>query len=191
MSSDDSPGPGWTKGLDGQWYQDDEPVSQELGAAPREVRSASTNPSPPSGPVGEAAPVRFFAVATIMAALVLVGAFGSLGVFFLIQPTSTRIGILLTAMAMGFALVASKAPYMATAGPDGSVVFRALRRSKQTNISRISRISFSSGSRGASSWVFAFDGTTARLSGRGGRVLARYVIERNPLVDYPRHRFPS
>lgn len=44
----------------------------------------------------------------------------------------------------------------------------------------MTRIALRTGGRGASSWIFQFDGTTALLGDIGGKALARYVIDRNP-----------
>jgi hypothetical protein len=129
-------------------------------------------------------------VATIIGAPILVGVFGLLGLSALTAPTGRSAGIVLTTIAVVIGLFTSRTPYMATAGPDGSLAFKALLGSKETNVSRISRIYLHSGGR-ASSWVFQFDGTAAKLGDIGGKALARYVIERNPSVDYPRRRFTN
>jgi hypothetical protein len=84
-------------------------------------------------------------------------------------------------VALGFA----RRPYVASVRPDGTLTFKAFFGSTDTTLARVSRIALSTGGRGRSSWVFSFDGTTAVLGDLGGRALARYVIERNPAVEYP------
>jgi hypothetical protein len=78
-----------------------------------------------------------------------------------------------------------RTPYVAIARPDRSLTFRAVTGSVTTSISRISRITLSTGARGGESWFFYFDGTRAKLADLGGRALARYVIDNNPAVEYP------
>jgi hypothetical protein len=128
-------------------------------------------------------------VATIIAPPILVGGFGLFGLAALSDPKGRPIGIVLTAVAVLVALLASRTPYVAIVRPDGSLTFKALIGSKETSVSRVSRMRLSTGARGASSWIFQFDGTSARLGDIGGKALARYVIDHNPSVEYPRGRF--
>jgi hypothetical protein len=198
-----SPGPGWTKGLDGKWYEDEEPAP---GAAPvtnappsrwaspspsagpgGEPSSPWAPPSLPADPGGETPPTRFYAMATIIGPPILVVGFGIVGLSALSDPSGRLIGIACTAIAVFAALSALRTPYVAIVGPDGSLTFRTLTGSKETGISRVSRVGRRVRGR-ASTWVFEFDGTSASLSDVGGRALAHYVIERNPSVDYPRGR---
>ena len=98
------------------------------------------------------------------------------------------VGIVAAVIAMLFVVLALRMPYVAIAGPDGSLTFKALGRMTETSIAQVSRISYrrSGGARaGGSIWLFYFDDTRAQLGNWAGRSLARYVIARNPAVQYP------
>jgi hypothetical protein len=182
-------GPGWTQGLDGQWFEDEEPAPAETGPPTYAVTAPAATTPQWADPGAGAPDMRFYAVIMIIAAPLFIGAFGLLGGFALSAPTGRTAGIVLTSVAVLATLFAVKTPYMAVVDPDGSLTFRAITGSKETNISRISGIGLSTGARGGSSWIFRFDGTTAALGDIGGRALARYVTERNPSVGFPRGRF--
>ncbi len=143
--------------------------------------------SPDSG--GQGPQTRFYAVATIIAPPVFVVFFTLIAVSALPSRSGRAIGIVAAVLAILFAVTFSRRPYVAIVRPDGSLTFKALIGSTETAISRVSRISLRTGARGASSWIFEFDGTRALLGDIGGRGLARYVIERNPAVEHPVGRF--
>jgi hypothetical protein len=128
-------------------------------------------------------------VATIIAPPVFVVFFTLIAVSALPSRSGRAIGIVAAVLAILFAVTFSRRPYVAIVRPDGSLTFKALIGSTETAISRVSRISLRTGARGASSWIFEFDGTRALLGDIGGRGLARYVIERNPAVEHPVGRF--
>ncbi len=113
----------------------------------------------------------------------------------LVSSGQIPIGIVFAAVAIGSALIGLRIPYVAIARPDRSLTFKSLTRTISTNLSHVERITRQSGGRGGSSWVFYFDGTRAQLNNRSGRILAGYVVDRNPHVEYPpsldRHRLPT
>jgi hypothetical protein len=185
MSSEGSPGPGWDKGSDGTWIKFDQPVPP--------MAEPPTNEHPLEAAPAHAADLggttRFYAVASIVAVPVFVVIFAMIARFALPDPSGRPVGIGAAVLALLLAVLFLRTPYVAIVSPDGSLTFKALTRTSETSISRISRIGLSTGARGASSWIFQFDGSTARLGDIGGRALARYVIDRNPTVEYPVGRF--
>jgi hypothetical protein len=138
---------------------------------------------------GEAPPTRFYSVTTIIVPPVFVGFFALIAVSAIPDHAGRPIGIGAAVLAVLFSLIFSRKPYVAIVRYDGTLMFKALVGSKETAISRVTRIALRTGSRGASAWIFQFDGTTALLGDIGGKALARYVIERNPTVEYPVRRF--
>jgi hypothetical protein len=133
--------------------------------------------------------VRLYSVTTIIVPPVFVGFFTLIAVSAIPNDSGRPIGIGAAVLAVLFALIFSRRPYVATVRQDGSLTFKALIASKETAISRVSRIGLSTGARGVSSWIFQFDGTSAKLGDIGGSALAHYVIERNPAVEHPVGRF--
>jgi len=174
--------------LDGNWYEAEESAPQTTDPEPSEALSTAAPPARPAERPGAAVTTRFYAVATIIVPPVFVVVFGLVGISALAHPGPRVIGIFLTAIAVLAAYFGLRTPYVAVAGQDGSIVFKALLRSKETSISRVSRIWLRTGNRSAT-WIFDFDGMSAALGDPGGKALARYVIDRNPSVDYPQRRF--
>jgi hypothetical protein len=143
--------------------------------------------SPDTG--GHQPQTRYYAVATIIAPPVFVIFFTWIAISAIPTHSGRPIGIGAAVLAVLFVLIFSRRPYVAIVLPDGSLTFKALIGSKQTAISRVTRIGLRTGARGAASWIFEFDGTRALLGDIGGKALARYVIECNPAVEYPVSHF--
>jgi hypothetical protein len=139
--------------------------------------------SPDQG--GRASQVRFYAITTIIVPPVFVLFFTLIAVSAIPNHSGRAVGIVAAVLAVLFVVLFSRRPYVAIVRPDGSLTFKALVGSKETAISRISRIGLRTGTRGAASWIFYFDGTTAPLGDIGGRALARYVTARDPTVEHP------
>jgi hypothetical protein len=188
MNSEEPPGRGWDKGPDGTWIKFDQPAPP-IAEPPTNQHPLEAAPSHAAGLGGEEPNRRFYAVLMIVGVPVFVGIFVMIARSALPDPAGRPIGIGAAALALLLALVFLRTPYVAIVSPDGSLTFKALTRTKETSISRISRIELSTGANGASSCIFQFDGSTARLSDIGGSALARYVIDRNPAVEYPVGRF--
>jgi hypothetical protein len=146
-------------------------------------------PISPGVPGAPAPQMRFYSVTTMIVPPVFIGVFVLVAVAALPNHASRPVGIgaaVLAVLFLGFA----RRPYVGIVGPDGSLTFKALVGSKQTTISRVTRVGLrSGGARGGSSWIFHFDATKAVLGDIGGSRLARYVIACNPAVEYPGHRF--
>jgi hypothetical protein len=102
-----------------------------------------------------------------------------------------EIGFVFVALAVFATVAALRVPYVAIVRSDGSLTFKALTRTVTTNLSRVERITRSSGARGGTTWIFYFDGTRAQLNNRSGRALAGYVVQHNPRVEYPSSLIPS
>jgi hypothetical protein len=96
-------------------------------------------------------------------------------------PPGVLFGLLFAVLV---ALIATRTSYLAIVHSDGSLTFKSLIGSKNTNVSRVTRIAFGR-NRGGASWTFEFDGTKAQLVGNAGKALARCVISSNPGVEYP------
>jgi hypothetical protein len=143
--------------------------------------------SPDTG--GHQPQTRYYAVATIIAPPVFVLLFTWIALSAIPTHSGRPIGIGAAVLAVLFALIFSRRPYVAIVLPDGSLTFKALIGSKETAISLVTRIGLRTGARGATSWIFEFDGTRALLGDIGSKALARCVIERNPAVEYPVSRF--
>jgi hypothetical protein len=188
MNSEEPPGPGWDKGPDGTWIKFDQPVPP-MAEPPTNQHLLVAPPSHAAVSGAEGPHRRFYAVASIVAIPVFVGIFAVIARFALPDPSGRPIGIGAAVLALLFAVLFLRTPHVAIVSPDGSLTFKALTLTRETSVSRISRIGLSTGARGASSWTFQFDGSTARLGDIGGRALARYVIDRNPAVEYPVGRF--
>jgi hypothetical protein len=160
---------------------------------PRTNRGSWATPSPTSSSadLGDGGPQeRFYSLTTIIVPPVFVAFFILIAVSELSSHSGRSVGIGAAILAVLFVLIFSRRPYVAIARRNGSLTFKALVGSKNTAISRISRIQYRTGGpRGGSSWAFQFDGTEAVLADFGGKALARYVIERNRDVAYPVHRF--
>jgi hypothetical protein len=92
------------------------------------------------------------------------------------------VGIVAAVLAVLMFVFLLRRPYVAIVRSDGSLTFKCLTGSKQTTISRISRIGIVRGVRGGGSWIFYFDGTRAVLGDVGGLQLKRYLIARNPAL---------
>jgi hypothetical protein len=152
------------------------PEAQNSLAPPAQT---SLTPPAPSDPVEQR-----FSSLSIFAAFPFALIFGSIAVS-LVSNGHPPIGIIFLAFAVGVAVMALRVPYVAIAGPDGSLTFKALTRSVTTNLSHVERIAHRSGGRSGSSWIFYFDGTRAQLNNWAGRSLAGYVVDHNPQVDYP------
>jgi len=129
-------------------------------------------------------PRRFYAITTIVAAPIFILVLTVIALAAIPTRGGRTVGIIAAIGAALFLVTFIRRPFVATARPDGSIMFRALLGSTQTTVSRISRIWIRSSGRGYSV-VFEFDGTRALLADLGGSALARYVVERNPRVDAP------
>jgi uncharacterized membrane protein YgcG len=141
---------------------------------------SSLSPPAPSNPVEQ----RFSAL-SVFAAFPVAFVFGSVAVS-LISAGQRPIGVVFLVVAVGTAVMGLRVPYVAIAGSDGSLTFKALTRTISTNVSHVERITHRSGGRGGgSTWAFYFDGTRAQLNNRSGRTLAEYVVDHNPQVQYP------
>jgi hypothetical protein len=103
----------------------------------------------------------------------------------LISAGQRPIGVIFLVVAIGAVVMGLRVPYVAIAGSDGSLTFKALTRTSTTDLSHVERITHASGARGGSTWAFYFDGTRAQLNNRSGRTLAEYVVDHNPQVAYP------
>ena len=133
-----------------------------------------------------------FSAFSVVAAFPVALIFGGVAVSAL-SAGQAVIGVVFAAITVGICLVGLRIPYVAIVGPDGSLNFKALTRTVTTHLSHVQRITRTSGGRGGSSWIFYFDGTRAQLNNRSGRMLAAYVVDHNPRVDYPaslqQHRY--
>jgi hypothetical protein len=127
-----------------------------------------------------------FSALSVLAAFPVAFVFGSVAVS-LISAGQLPIGVVLLVVAVGAAVMGLRVPYVAIAGSDGSLTFKALTRTITTNLSHVERITRRSGGRSGSSWVFDFDGTRAQLNNWSGRTLAEYVVDHNPQVEYPHY----
>jgi hypothetical protein len=136
-------------------------------------------PPQPSDPVEQR-----FSSLSIFAAFPVAFVFGSVGAS-LVSSGQPSVGIVILAFAVGAAFMALRIPFVAVTHVDGSLTFRALIRTVTTNISHVERITRKPVGRGGSSWIFYFDGTRAQLNNRSGRILAGYVVDHNPRIDYP------
>ena len=125
-----------------------------------------------------------FNALSVFAGFAVALVFGSIAVS-LISGGQRAIGVVFLAVALGAAVMALRVPYVAIAGSDGSLTFKALTRTVTTSLSHVERITRRSGGRSGSTWVFYFDGTRAQLNNRSGRTLAEYVVDHNPQVEYP------
>ncbi len=132
---------------------------------------------------------QFYSITAIVVPPVFIAFFAVVAITALPKRASMTVGIVAAILAVLSVLFFLQRPYVAKVWPDGSVIFKAVGLSKETTVSRISSIRLSTGGRGGSTWYFYFEGTRAGLGDIGGRQLARYVIERNPHVEYPRSRF--
>jgi hypothetical protein len=139
----------------------------------------SLTPSASSNPVEQ----RFSAL-SVFAAFPVAFVFGSVAVS-LVSAGQRPIGVVFLVVAVGAAVMGLRVPYVAIAGSDGSLTFKALTRTITTSLSHVERITRRSGGRSGSTWVFSFDGTRAQLNNRSGRTLAEYVVDHNPQVEYP------
>jgi hypothetical protein len=126
-----------------------------------------------------------FSASSVFAAFAVALVFGSVAVS-LLSAGQRPIGVVFLAVAVGTAVMGLRVPYVAVAGQDGSLTFKALTRTVTTHLSHVERITHASGGRGGgSTWAFYFDGTRAQLNNRSGRTLAEYVVDHNPQVQYP------
>jgi hypothetical protein len=139
----------------------------------------SLTPPVSSSPVEQ----RFNAL-SVFAAFPVALVFGCIAVS-LISGGQRPIGVVFLVVAVGSAAMGLRIPYVAIAGSDGSLTFKALTRTITTHVSHVERITRRSGGRSGSTWVFSFDGTRAQLNNRSGRTLAEYVVDHNPQVEYP------
>jgi hypothetical protein len=137
----------------------------------------------PNRATGES--TRFYAPETLIVPPVFIGIFGLIAGSAIPDPGGRLIGIGAAALAVILSVAFLRTPYVAIVSPDGSLTFKALTRTIETSVARISRITFSSGNRGASSYGFEFDGSKARLGNRAGRALACDVVHQYPSVDAP------
>ena len=133
--------------------------------------------------------MRLYSVTTLIVPPVFVVFFILIAMSAIPDPAGRPIGIAAAVLAVLFAFFFSHRPYVAIVRHDGSLTFKALIGTKETAISRVSRIGLSAGARGTSSRIFYFDGTRAVLGDIGGSALARYVTERNATVGDPIRRF--
>jgi hypothetical protein len=162
----------------------DHPVPP-MAEPPTNQRPFEGAPSHAAGLGGEEPTRRFYAVATMIAVPVFFVIFAMIARFALPDPAGRPVGIGAAVLALLFAVLFVRIPYVAIVSPDGSLTFKALTRTQETSVSRISRIGLSTGARGASSWIFQFDGSTARLGDIGGRALALYLVNLDPTIDAP------
>jgi hypothetical protein len=125
-----------------------------------------------------------FSSLSVFAAFPVAFVFGSVAVS-LISAGQRPIGVIFLLVAVGAAVMGLRVPYVAVAGSDGSLTFKALTRTITTDLSHVERITHASGARGGSTWAFYFDGTRAQLNNRSGRTLAEYVVDHNHQVEYP------
>jgi hypothetical protein len=147
------------------------PNSQEVG---------TTWNAPP--PAGQATEERFYAVTTFIVPPVFI-AFLALIAQAEIPHRATRVvGIGAVVFIVVFIVFLLRRPYAAIVRRNGSLTFKSLSGSKETTLSRVSRIGVITGSRGGGSWVFYFDGTRAVLGDIGGLRLKRYLIAYNPAL---------
>jgi hypothetical protein len=136
-------------------------------------------------PAGWSNPVeQCFSAPSVFAAFPVAFVFGCVAVS-LLSAGQRPIGVIFLVVAVGAAVMGLRVPYVAIAGSDGSLTFKALTRTIRTDLSHVERITHASGARGGSTWVFYFDETRAQLNNRSGRTLAEFVVDHNPDVEYP------
>jgi hypothetical protein len=162
----------------------DMPTLQEVRPTPN---AGPSDPAPfnAADPEGQAPPVRFYSVTTIIVPPVFMAFLTLIAISSIPHRAGRPIGIGAAVLAVLFAVWFLRRPYVAIARSDGSLTFKTLTGSKVTTVSSVSRIGLSTGARGGSSWIFHFDGDRAVLGDIGGKALERYVVERNPAVEHP------
>ena len=142
----------------------------------------------PDNPSGYA-PARVYSVTAMIVPPVFVVFLTLVAAASISHQASRVLGIGAAVLAVLMAVFWVRRPYVAIVRPDGSLTFKALLVSKETTISRVSRIGLSTGGRGGSSWIFHFDGTRASLGDIGGKALMRYVVNCNPDIEHPHRLF--
>jgi hypothetical protein len=149
----------------------DVPPSQEVG------------PTWDAGPPAvQATEERFYAVTTFIVPPVFI-AFLALLAQADIPHRATRVfGIGAVVLIVVFIVFLLRRPYVAIVRRNGSLTFKSLSGSKETTLSRVSRIGVITGGRGGGSLVVYFDGTRAVLGDIGGVRLKRYLIAYNPAL---------
>lgn len=153
-------------------------------ATSRDPGVPSAYAAPSQNEFGSGPPRRFYAITTIVGAPIFICVLTVIALAAIPTRSGRTVGIIAAIVAALLVVIFIRRPFVATARPDGSITFRALLGSRQTTVSRISRIWIRTSGRGYSV-VFEFDGTRALLADLGGSALARYVVERNPRVDAP------
>jgi hypothetical protein len=182
MNSEDPSGLGWDERSGSARIKFEQPVAP-IAEPPAKQGFLEAAPSAAPGLGGEER--RFYAVASMIATPVFVAIFAIIARSALPNAAGRPIGVGATVLAVLFAVLFLRTPYAAIVSADGSITFKAPARTKVTSISRIYRMRLSTGARGASSWIFEFDGTSERLGDRGGRGLALYLANLNPSIDAP------
>jgi hypothetical protein len=126
----------------------------------------------------------FYSITSIFAGPIFVG-FAMVFAWAGLSTNGARaIGVVAAAFAVVVGAMLVVRPFMATARPDGTIVFRSVIGAKVTTVWRISQIRLRSSGRGYHV-VFDFDGTQVGLADFGGSALARFVVAWNPRVDAP------
>ena len=159
----------------------DVPASQEW-RTPWNAGPPQQAPLNGADPAGQAPEVRFYGLTTLIVPPVFIALCALLASSDIPRQPDRIFGIVAAVLAVVFIVFFLRRPYVAIVRGNDSLTFKSLTGSKETTISRVSRIGVIMGSRGGGSWAFYFDGTKAVLGDIGGLRLKRYLVARNPAL---------